>query len=98
MPEDRSAVVRLEQIPNIGKAGAADFRILGIHTPQEIVGRDPYELYAQLCQITAKRHDPCVIDVLISATRYMSGEPATPWWTYTAERKATIASRTKAQG
>ncbi len=96
MAENRTHFTRLEALPNVGKATAGDFRLLGISTPQELVGRDPYQLYEQLCDMTGQRHDPCVMDVFIAATRFMSGEPATPWWSYTDERKATITARTTA--
>ena len=78
---------RLEQLPNVGKATAGDLRLLGIATPSELIGRDPYELHRRLCEITGTRHDPCMIDVFIAAVRFMEGAEATPWWHYTAERK-----------
>ncbi len=78
---------RLEQLPNVGKATAGDLRLLGIATPSELIGRDPYELHHRLCEITGQRHDPCMIDVFIAAVRYMEGAESTPWWHYTAERK-----------
>jgi hypothetical protein len=34
-----------------------------------------------------------VLDVFIAAVRFMDGEPAQPWWAYTAERKAALAAR-----
>lgn len=83
--------VRLEQIPNIGKAMAGDLHRLGIAKPAALKGRDPYALYARLCELTGVRHDPCVIDTFISAVRFMEGAPARPWWAYTAERKARTA-------
>ncbi|MBV8660155.1 MAG: helix-hairpin-helix domain-containing protein [Burkholderiales bacterium] len=87
---DRNRLKTLTDLPNIGKAGAADLRLLGIDTPQQLVGQDPYDLYDLLCIKTATRHDPCVIDVFISITRFMAGEPARPWWAYTDERKRTL--------
>ena len=36
------------------------------------------------------RHDPCVLDVFMSITRFMDGDPPRPWWDYTAERKALL--------
>lgn len=84
--------LQLRQIPNIGPAMVADFRLLGIDRPAQLVGRDPYQLYQQLCALTGVRHDPCVIDVFIAAVRFMEGAPATPWWHYTAERKARLAA------
>lgn len=93
MAETRAHYTRLEQLPNVGKSTAGDFRLLGIDTPQQIIGKDPYELYERLCDITGQRHDPCVMDVFIATTRFMAGEPSTPWWAYTDERKATVATR-----
>ncbi|MBM3115258.1 helix-hairpin-helix domain-containing protein [Jeongeupia naejangsanensis] len=90
---DRARVHTLEDLPNIGKACAADLRLIGITAPAMLVGRDPYELYDLLCVATAMRQDPCMIDVLVSVVRFMDGEPPQPWWAYTAERKAREAAR-----
>lgn len=81
-------VRQFEDIPNIGPAMAADFRVLGLAGPGDLVGRDPYALYDELCESTGTRHDPCVIDVFVSAVRFMEGSPPLPWWHYTPERKA----------
>ncbi len=96
MQEDRSGFTRFEQLPNVGKATAGDFRQLGFTSPQQLIGQDPYALYDRLCEITGKRHDPCMIDVFIAATRFMAGDAKAPWWHYTAERKATLAARATA--
>lgn len=82
---------RLEQIPNVGPAIAADLRLIGIATPAALAKRDPYAMYRRLCLSTGQRHDPCVIDTFIAAVRFMQGEPARPWWHYTAERKRHLA-------
>ena len=79
-------IARLEDIPNVGPAVAADLRRLGITTPAGLPGRDPYALYDDLCRITGQRHDPCLLDTFIAAVWYMAGEPKKPWWKYTAER------------
>lgn len=72
---------------------AKDLEILGIHQPQELQGRNPLQMYDDLCRITGHRHDPCVIDVFIAAVRFMEGGPARPWWHYTTERKAMMENR-----
>lgn len=79
---------KLLQIPNIGPASEADFHQLGITLPAHLVGKDPYLLYTRLCKLTGVRHDPCVLDTLISAVRFMEGAPPLPWWHYTDERKS----------
>jgi hypothetical protein len=83
----RSEFIELEQLPNVGPALAADLRLLGIHRPSELVGRDAFTLHAALCRITHTQHDPCVIDQFLSAIRFMEGGEAKPWWAFTAERK-----------
>lgn len=84
---------RLEDIPNVGKAIAADLRYLGLGAPSDLVGKDPYELYDTLCAQTGVRHDPCLLDTFIAAVRYVEGGPKLPWWAFTAERKRRMSSR-----
>jgi hypothetical protein len=88
---DAASARVLTELPNVGPATVGDFRALGIHAPEDLRGRDPFELYRRLCALTGVRHDPCVIDVFISAVRFMEGAPARPWWHYTSERKAVLA-------
>jgi hypothetical protein len=59
--------VKLEHIPNVGPAVTRDLNILGIHQPQDLIGKDPLALYEQLNKVTGQRHDPCMLDVLMSA-------------------------------
>lgn len=88
----RTQVRWLTDLPNVGAATAADLRLLGIETPQQLVGRDAWELYELLCRQTGVRHDPCVIDVFLSITDFMHGGEPQPWWNYTAQRKALLGS------
>jgi len=88
----RENISKLTDLPNIGKAGAADLHLLGIENPDDLVGQDPYEMYEKLCIITSSKHDPCVIDVFISITCFINGEPKV-WWDYTAERKIILAGK-----
>ena len=91
----RSDLAKLEDIPNVGPAIAADLRQLGIMSPFELPGRDPYAIYDDLCRITGQHHDPCLLDTFIAAIRFMEGEPKKPWWKYTTERKRILANRKK---
>jgi hypothetical protein len=83
---------RLEQLPNIGPALAADLRRIGIHHPADLRGQDAYALYRRLCEATGARQDPCVLDTFMAATDFMGGAAAAPWWRYTAARKATFGT------
>ena len=87
----RTQVRLLTDLPNVGAAIAGDLRLLGIETPQQLVGRDAWELYESLCRKTGLRHDPCVIDVFLSITDFMQGGEPQPWWHYTDQRKARAA-------
>ena len=89
---NRDDITELEDIPNVGPAIAANLRLIGIKSPEDLLGKDPYTMYDELCQTTGVRHDPCVIDVFIAAVRFMAGEPAKPWWKYTPERKRKLAA------
>lgn len=80
----------LEQLPNVGPAMAADLRLLGIHAPQDLKGRDGLQLYRRLCEVTGQRHDPCVLDTLLAVVDFMDGAPPAPWWAYTPRRKALV--------
>jgi len=88
----RDKVFELEDLPNIGKAMATDLRCIGIRSPQQLVGKDPFQLYEALCQRTGVRHDPCVIDVFISIVHFMDGGDALPWWAFTDARKRHLKS------
>jgi hypothetical protein len=93
-PKARSPAecLRLEQLPNIGPALAADLRRIGIQTPADLRDRDAFALYGTLCRVTGQRQDPCVLDTFMAATDFMRGAAAAPWWTYTAQRKATFGT------
>jgi hypothetical protein len=90
---DRSRVVVLTDLPNVGEAGAQDLRLLGIHQPSQLVGKCPFEMYEVLCAKTSTRHDPCIIDVFMSVTRFMAGEEPRPWWMFTEERKQLLKQK-----
>lgn len=78
---------RLEQLPNVGPAIAADLRLIGIQHPAQLAEADAFALYQVLQRATGKRQDPCVLDSFIAACAFMRGAPAQPWWAYTAGRK-----------
>jgi hypothetical protein len=84
----RDRLHALTDLPNVGPSIAGDLQLLGIHTPTDLIGRDAYTMHDTLCARTGVRHDPCVIDVFLSITRFMAGDPPRVWWHYTAERKA----------
>jgi hypothetical protein len=87
----RDRVRELEDLPNIGKAMAADLRLIGIQRPEQLTGRDAFEMHEALCAKTGQRHDPCVIDVFMSVVHFANGGEALPWWNFTDERKRRVS-------
>ncbi|MFT6897710.1 MAG: hypothetical protein ACJA13_002121 [Paraglaciecola sp.] len=81
----------LTDLPNIGKASEKDLQLLGIFTPDQLIGRCPYAMHAKLSQLSGVKQDPCVIDVFMSIICFMQGDPPLPWWKYTPQRKAYLA-------
>ena len=69
----RAEITDLEKIPNVGPSIAANLRLIGVSSSQDLLGKDPYTMYDDLCHNTGVRHDPCVIDVFIAAPG--------PFWT-----------------
>lgn len=86
---DRSRLHKLSDLPNIGPAMAGDLRRLGYQRPADLVGANPLDLFQRLERLTGQRQDPCVLDTFVSITRFLAGEPAQPWWVFSAERKRT---------
>ena len=84
---NREQYTRLEQIPKHWSFSSEGFEPYQPFLSTDLIGRNPYDMYEELCRKTGQRHDPCVIDAFISAVRFMEGEPKRPWWIYTSERK-----------
>ncbi len=77
----------LLSIPNIGPSIAADLRRIGITEPSQLAGKDGYELYRQACATDGVRHDPCLVDVFLSAVHYVETGENRKWWEFTDTRK-----------
>lgn len=89
----RNEIISFQDIPNVGKAIEKDFVLIGVKKPIDLVEKDPYKMYNDLCKVTQQKHDPCVIDVFISAVNYMKGGPPKKWWEFTKERKEKLCSK-----
>ena len=63
-------------------------------------GWPSFALYERLCRETGQRHDTCVIDVFMSITHFLNGEPPLPWWEFMAKRKSagTTAQQKRPRG
>ncbi len=89
----RNEIINFQDIPNVGKAIEKNLILIGLKEPNELVNKDPYLMYKELCHVTQQRQDPCVIDIFMSAVNYMQGGPPKKWWEFTKERKATLAGK-----
>jgi hypothetical protein len=77
----------LLELANVGSAIAGHLANAGVTRTSQLAGRDPVEIYEQMCEADGRRHDPCLLDTVMSAVDQANGNPARPWWTYTAQRK-----------
>jgi hypothetical protein len=99
MARTERAMVRLQEIPNVGPRMAEDLLRLGVTRLEDAAGRDPDEMYHGLCALDARRHDPCVRDVFAAVVSVAEGNPPEPWWAFTPERKAREArEKSRANG
>jgi Pathogenicity locus len=81
---------QLEDLPNIGKAIAADLRRIGINQPEQLAQREPLDTYCELSTVMGRRHDPCVLYTLIAVQHFFQSGEARPWWTFTAAGKSLL--------
>ncbi len=50
-------------------------------------------MYDQLCVLTKKREDPCVLDTFMSIIHFMELGEVLPWWAFTNERKERLKEK-----
>ncbi len=81
-------MIQLDDLKNVGKATLADLELLDIHTVEELALQDATFLFEELERRTKTRHDPCVWDVFAAIIHEAKTGEATPWWDWTARRKA----------
>jgi Pathogenicity locus len=83
----------LLDLANVGPAIARYLERAGITQTSQLAGRDAVEIYEEMCAVSGRRHDPCLLDTVMSAVEQADGGPARPWWHYTAQRKRMLAER-----
>ncbi|MFI0448308.1 helix-hairpin-helix domain-containing protein [Actinomadura sp. 6N118] len=88
MSNEREDLVTLA---NVGPAIARKFARIGITRIGQLAGRDAFELFEEMCAADGVRHDPCLLDTVMSAVDQADGLPGRPWWEYTGERKRILA-------
>jgi hypothetical protein len=83
----------LLELANVGPAVARHLGRAGVTSTSQLVGRDPVELFEEVCEVDGRRHDPCLLDTVMSAVDQANGGTARPWWHYTAARKRNLFDR-----
>jgi DNA transformation protein len=62
-------LIKLTDLPNIGKAIATDLESIGISSPDDFMGCNPLKIFSDLKQVMGHRHDPCVYYFLFERGR-----------------------------
>jgi hypothetical protein len=84
----------LTGLMGVGAAVARYLRRAGISHINQLVGQEPIAIFDRMCAVDGRRHDPCLLDTVMSAVDQAEGQPARPWWQYTARRKQLLEGRT----
>ena len=75
---------QLRQIPGVGPSIAKDLQKLGISSVQDLVGKNPEEMYLQLCTAAGQKVDRCVLYVFRCAVYFAGNTEHDPellkWW------------------
>lgn len=95
MPPKIKMPSTLTDLPNIGKAIAADLSAIGIVSPGDFNGKDFLKIFHDLKPIMGHRHDPCLYYTLLSVKHYFLTGESLPWWKFTDQGKADLLSRPK---
>jgi hypothetical protein len=81
----------LTVIPGVGLSIAADLQSLNIHNVGDLVGKDPHDLYEQLCHKTGAHQDACILYVFRCAVYFANSKKPDPqllkWWVWKNREK-----------
>jgi len=70
----------IQNLSNVGPAVRRYFERVGITRVERLAGRDPLELYEEMCAADGQAHDLCLLDAVMSAVDQAGRQPARPWW------------------
>jgi len=81
-----SAKNDLTQIPYVGNSIANDFKRIGITKISDLQGKNPEELYSQICAMQGHRIDRCLLYVCRSSVYFAENKNPDPeklkWWNW----------------
>ena len=80
----------LTQIPGVGKSIAQKLLGIGVSEVNDLIDRDPEDLYLQLCEKNGTKVDRCVLYVFRCAVYYATVTHPEPellkWWNWKDEK------------
>jgi hypothetical protein len=76
---DRAHRSDLLELANAGAAVAGHLSRVGVTERRQLIGRDPLELFRQLCAAAERPYDPCLLEPFMSVVDQAEGGPARPW-------------------
>ena len=84
---NKQAILRdLQKIPGVGKSISEDLFTIDIHSVKELRGKNPENLYRELCKKQGVQIDRCMLYVLRCAVYYASHEKPKKesllWWNW----------------
>jgi hypothetical protein len=82
----RKTNCELTEIPYVGESIAEDFRRIGVTKISDLEGKNPEELYSQICATQGYQIDRCVLYVCRSAVYFAENKNLDPekvkWWNW----------------
>lgn len=76
----------LLRIPGVGEKTAEDLRLLGVAKVDDLIGKDPEDLFKELCIIEGRKMDRCLLYVFRCAVYFANEQTHDPvklkWWNW----------------
>jgi hypothetical protein len=85
---DRAALKRLQEIPNVGPAVARRLAELGFDGVDSLRGQDPEDLFARTEAARGAPEDPCLSDTYRAVVAFAETGDDRPWHAFSRERLA----------
>ncbi|WP_051223848.1 helix-hairpin-helix domain-containing protein [Conexibacter woesei] len=86
--DEKVALTRLQEIPNVGPAVARRLVALGFDGVDSLRGQDPEELFARTEAARGTPEDPCLLDTYRAVVAFADTGDDRPWHAYSRERLA----------
>lgn len=87
MIQEKSTVFsEFQQIPGVGKAIAEDLWNLGFRSISDLKGKDPEEMFENLCEFQGQKVDRCMLYVFRLTVYFAENDTYDPellkWWNW----------------